>query len=123
MYIYSDSLEKAFACLTSLTVFSTFDQAMHSIPRVSGLLFSSIMFTQVVCYIALTYFSTFHKVMHSSPRLPGSLFSSIVFTQVVCYISSTFLFNTIYADTVSFFSGFVFLLQAGLCLITVAVLL
>lgn len=53
----------------------------------------------------------------------GSLFSSIVTVQVVCSIISTYMFNTIYASTLSIFHGFVFLVLAGMSVLTVIILL
>ncbi|KAM7398100.1 hypothetical protein PAMA_006126 [Pampus argenteus] len=64
--------------------------------------------------------SMMSKIISKSQQ--GALFAFLSFLESLTYSVSTAVFNSVYAATVSWFPGFIFLLSAGLCLIPLSLL-
>ncbi|XP_060574404.1 lysosomal proton-coupled steroid conjugate and bile acid symporter SLC46A3-like [Ruditapes philippinarum] len=59
----------------------------------------------------------------TDPDKQGSLFASITAVTSICGFTAPFLNNAVYAATVTFFNGFIFLVLAGFCLLGFTLLL
>ncbi|XP_067999430.1 lysosomal proton-coupled steroid conjugate and bile acid symporter SLC46A3 [Melanerpes formicivorus] len=119
VYLFSKCLKDIY--IIFIGIFSYIGGIVMAAFAKTTLLMFLVRLPSLLCFMPLPVLrSMLSKVVLAGEQ--GAVFACVACLEVVTGTVALLVFNTIYAATVAWFSGFSFLLSAGLCLIPLAVL-